>query len=362
LIEQAWDLGINYYDTAKSYLNGEDAVAHLSPAVRDRLVVATKTGARGGPYCLRDLERSLKTMNRGWIDVWMTHMVQTEEEYEMCTELGGFCDVAVSARQAGLVRATGASFHAPTGVILRAIREGAFDVVMFQFNLIGRETVFGSSIASYREQLLPAAREAGIGVVVMKVVAGGELRYGARGLGFVADGAAGRSVVGGAVRYAAMRADIATAVVGMGTTRQLTDNAHAVADVDDGQDHLCAEWERALAALGQGECTRCGKCLGVCPEGIEIPKVFRLHDQARFLGMERMSGEKYRAMVTDASACLRCRECQRVCPEEFDIGATLSAAHEELSAGHARLSGEVGRQGRTPREGPVPGREAAGNR
>jgi len=187
LLEQAAELGITYYDTARSYINGEEAVAKLSRHTSNSLVVTTKTGARGGKYCLQHLQQSLRTMNRDRIDVWMTHMVQTEEEYELCTALGGFCDIAIAARNAGLVRATGASFHASTGLILRAIQERAFDVVMFQFNLIGRETAFGSSIASYRDLLLPAARANGIGVVVMKVLAGGELRHGAAGLEFIAD-------------------------------------------------------------------------------------------------------------------------------------------------------------------------------
>lgn len=330
LLAQALDLGITYYDTARSYINGEEAVAELSPAISERLVVATKTGARGGRYCLQDLQRSLRTMRRKWIDVWMTHMIKTPEEYEQCTMVGGFCDVAVAARQAGLVRASGASFHAPTNLILRAIEEGAFDVVMFQLNLIGRETIFGSGIASYRETLLPAARTRGVGVVVMKVLAGGELPHASK-LAFASDPGTGRNAVGGAVRYATMHPDIGTAVVGMANVREVMANVLAVEGVDDQQLPEFLHWTKLAEQMNKGECTRCGACLGVCPEGIEIPKILRLHDQQRFFGMERFARQKYSMLDIDASACTRCRKCQEVCPEGFDIGISLDSAHSALT-------------------------------
>jgi len=329
LLEQAMQLGVNYYDTARSYVNGEEAVSHLPPDLRNRLVIATKTGARGGKHCLVDLQRSLRTTQRSWIDVWMAHMIATESEYEMCTALGGFCDIALAAKQAGLVRAIGASFHAHTELILRAINEKVFDVVMFPFNLIGRETVFGSSIASYRDQLLPAARDAGVAVVVMKVLAGGELKHGAPRLQFATDPSTGRDTVGGSVRYAAMHPGISVAVVGMASTSELARNVSAVAGVDDSYATTAADWSTLASAL-RGPCTRCGACLNACPQGIEIPKVMRLYDQSRYLGMGGVASTKYQSLSIDASACTHCGECQAVCPEPFDIARELAAAHAAL--------------------------------
>jgi uncharacterized protein len=331
LLELADGLGITYFDTARSYVNGEEAVGHLSPSVKKRMVITTKTGARGGSYCLHDLQRSLKTMKRDWIDVWMTHMVHDDYEYDLCTSLGGFCDIAAAAKQAGLVRATGASFHAPTSLILRAIEERAFDVVMFQLNLIGRETVFGSSIASYRDVLIPAAREHGIGIVVMKVLAGGELRHGASKLvPMLEDDTDGDSITA-ALRYATMHPDVASAVVGMSTSEELVQNVRAVEGIDDSLRSRFFDWSKKVEGASRGDCTRCGVCLGVCPENIEIPKVMRLHDQMRFFGMDGVARYKYSLMEVDAAVCSECRKCQEVCPENFDIAAHLRLANGALS-------------------------------
>jgi len=330
LMRQAIDMGITYYDTARSYLNGEESVAHLTAPYRDRLVIASKTGRRFGKQCVADLQRSLRTMGTDRIDVWMTHMVRTEEEYELCTELGGFCDIAIAAKQAGLVRATGASFHASTDVILRAIEERAFDVVMFQMNLIGRETVFGSSIRSYREQLLPAAHANGIGVVVMKVLAGGELRFGAPRLDFLNQSERLEGSISSAVRYATLHPHVATAVVGMATSDELMRNVEAVEGVNDEMLPEFEKWAGTVAAMDRGECTRCGACLGKCPEGINIPKVFRLHDQQRFFGMDTVARYRYSELERNAARCTECRKCQEACPEQFDIAKSLTAAHTSL--------------------------------
>ena len=302
----------------------------LSPQRRRELVVTTKTGARGGAACIQDLQRSLRTLKREYIDVWMAHMVHSEEEYEQLIALGGFCDVATAARSAGVVRAIGASFHAPTSLIERAISDGLLDVVMFQLNLIGRETLFGSSIASYRARLLPLAEERGVGVVLMKVLAGGELTHGSPALAFAADNRCGRTTIGGAVRYAILHPGVSTAVVGMRNTNELLEDALAVADIADGDRKTFEAWSGYADQLGAGECTRCGACLPVCPEGIEIPKVFRLFDQARFFGMEGLARNKYALLEVRASECTACGDCLPVCPEGFDIARSLRTAHASL--------------------------------
>jgi len=338
LIQQAMDLGVTYFDTARSYLHGEESVAYLPPRYKDKLVIATKAGARHGKGCLLDLQRSLNTMKRDRIDVWMAHMIRSEMEYELCMELGGFVDIAIAARHAGLVRAIGASFHAPTALILRAIEERAFDVVMFQLNVIGRETVFGSSIESYFNVLLPAARRNGVAVVAMKVLAGAELRFGAPALRALDSSGTG-DTVGTAVRYVAMHPDVATAVVGMATSDELRRNVKAVEGVGSGRIAEFLEWTAAVRQIAKGECTRCGACLDVCPEGIEIPKVFRMYDQKRFFGMDEVAQYRYSELENSASRCQHCRKCQEACPEDFDIARSLESAHQALFGMEHQLIG-----------------------
>jgi uncharacterized protein len=331
LLEAAVDRGITYFDTARTYVNGEDAVGHAPQSVKEALVVATKTGARGGTRCVEDLRMSLHHLRRSYIDVWMTHMVRDMREYDLCLELGGFCDIAHAAKQAGIIRATGASFHAPTDVIKRAILDRAFDVVMFQVNLVGRETVIGSSVAEYVSQLLPAATTHRVGVVAMKILAGGELKHGApvltRRLGLPSPA----DIIPASIRYAARLPGLSCAVVGFSNVAELDQAVAAVAEIAPDGD-LAEAMARGVRAANSGECTRCGACLDVCPEDINVPKVFRLYDQFRHLGIHGVARHKYALLDIDARACTGCQECQRVCPEDFDIAALLTEAHRTLAA------------------------------
>ena len=330
LIETAMDSGINYYDTARSYKNGESVIAYLPLEKRQKIIIATKTGARGGKFCLNDLNLSIKNMNRKYIDIWMTHMIESEKDYEMCTALGGFCDIAYAAKQAGIVRATGASFHSHTSLILRAIEERAFDVVMFQFNMIQRETIIGSSIADYRDILLPAAKKNNIGIVVMKALAGGELSYGAHKLNFFHDFGYKGDEISACIKYVTMVPSISTTVVGIANKTQLLKNITAVNDVNDNMEDIYLKWTDEFNKFYQQKCIRCGNCLSVCPCNIEIPKVFRQYDQHELFGMEIIAKIKYNKLEIKADQCNECKKCMEICNQNFDIIDLLKKAHSVL--------------------------------
>jgi predicted aldo/keto reductase-like oxidoreductase len=331
LIEQAYEAGITYYDTSRSYINGEEPISLLPEEVKNGLVIATKTGARGGKRCISDLLQSLKAMKRDYVDVWMTHMVETEEEYDMCTELGGFCDLAEAAKKAGIVRATGASFHAPTHVILKAIKKGSFDIVMFQMNIIGRETVFGSSISSYINTLLPAAKENGVGVVIMKALAGGELQNGAPLLKFLSRQVDAGDTAAGAVLYPTLHPSVSTVVVGMRSTAEILRNSTVISEF--GGDELATfnQWTRKAEKMRFSKCNRCGDCLHVCPQRIEIPKIIRLFEQFACFGMTETARHKYGKLENSAVNCTACHECERVCHLHLNLPSVLAHAHRCLT-------------------------------
>lgn len=334
LIEQAFSLGINYYDTAISYKNGEAPIAQLNPEVREKLIITTKTGFRGGKNCLLDLQKSLNEMGRKWIDVWMTHMIQTEEEYELCTQVGGFCDIAYAAKKAGLINAYGASFHAPIGVIERAIKEKAFEVIMLQMNLIERETVFGSSTVAHRDKIIPLAVENNIGIVAMKVLAGGEMQHGAtklRELDFVRNQV---DEIDASIKFVAMNPDISTSVVGVLNTEQLVKNMLSVRNISNNQVKEFNTWKEQFQNFNKTTCSRCGLCQQFCPKEIEIPKIIRLYDQNRLYGMDRVSIAKYNELKYNLLDCDNCNECSSNCPEKVNIPATLNLAHKLLGVSY----------------------------
>jgi len=331
LLEEGYEMGINLYDTAKSYQNGEETIGYLKPEIRNELIIITKTGYRGGKGCLTDLQNSLKKIKRKWIDVWMTHMIQSEEEYNLCTDLGGFCDVAYSAKEAGLIRATGASFHAPIHVIQRAIKDKAFDVIMLQYNLIERETVFGTGIISHRDILIPSAYENGIGVIAIKILAGGELHHGAHKLRDLSFVNAPYDEIDISIRYSALYPYISSSVIGMINKEQIIKNIHAVDDIRNDNFKEFRKICRIFKDFNKVTCSRCGLCNIECPEKIDIAKIIRLYDQYRLYGMEKTACYKYNQLNCNVLNCTKCKKCLEKCNENIQIIGLLNDAHELLA-------------------------------
>jgi hypothetical protein len=75
VIERAVDMGINYFDTARTYQSGncERMVGAALKAHRNNLVLSTKSGKEDKEGALQDLETSLKELQTDHVDIWYIH-------------------------------------------------------------------------------------------------------------------------------------------------------------------------------------------------------------------------------------------------------------------------------------------------
>jgi aryl-alcohol dehydrogenase-like predicted oxidoreductase len=169
VVRRALDRGITYVDTAHHY-ESEHIVGEALEGRRHDVCLATKTVKRNAPGARRDLELSLRAMRTDVIDVYFMHCVNTMGDLDAVTGKGGSLEVAVEAQRAGLVRYIGISGHARPSVLALALERFPFDVVLIAMGAMDR-------LVSYPERFfLPAAREAGCGVVGMKVLGAGRLK------------------------------------------------------------------------------------------------------------------------------------------------------------------------------------------
>jgi hypothetical protein len=133
-------------------------------AKRKQVVLSTKTHAPDKATMQQHLEQSLRELNTDYIDIWYLH--GRSSGADIADEM---IEVQQAAKKAGKIRFTGVSTHSGQKELIPwMIQKGAFDVVLSSYN-------FSMSAAgdAGMDQALAAAAKAGMGVVAMKVMAGG---------------------------------------------------------------------------------------------------------------------------------------------------------------------------------------------
>ncbi len=166
---RAIELGVNYIDTAPSYADSEEVLGRILPDVDRPLVLSTKLGGRPQPFepqskaCLRrSVDESLRLLGRERIDILMVHEPDRPGQYDWWTDLdrarGPVWELLEELKADGVIRYTGLG-GTTAYTLARLIRTGRFDVVLtaFNYSLLWREAEI---------EVLPAAREQGMGVVL----------------------------------------------------------------------------------------------------------------------------------------------------------------------------------------------------
>lgn len=166
IVAEAFDRGVNYYDVAPSYFDGE-AETKLGPALepfRKRSFLACKTLERGAAGARKELERSLRRLRTDHFDLYQFHAVSDLDDVDRILSPGGAAETFLKAREEGKVRYLGASLHDAEAAIALMDRF-ALDSVLFPVNFVlYREGGFGP-------QILEHARKRGVARLALKALA-----------------------------------------------------------------------------------------------------------------------------------------------------------------------------------------------
>ncbi len=166
LVRRAYDLGINYFDMARSYWNGraEEVYGAAIPPFRKNIFLTTKTGRRTRKEAEADLDLSLKLMKTDYVDLWQMHGVNQQQDIERILAPGGALEAFEAARKAGKCRFIGFTGHADPAFNLELLRRcDRFDTMLMPLH------VADTAYLSFEKGALPAAVERGIGIFGMKI-------------------------------------------------------------------------------------------------------------------------------------------------------------------------------------------------
>jgi aryl-alcohol dehydrogenase-like predicted oxidoreductase len=168
VVRRALDLGVNYIDTAPGYLNSEEVLGICLEEAQRPHILSTKLGGRPVPFNPKEkdqlyfsLHESLRLLKREMVDILYIHEPDRGGQYDWFdnwdTFHGPVCDVLEDLKARGLIRFTGLG-GTTVYQLARIVEKGNYDVLLtaFNYSLIFREAA---------EQLIPAARQKGMGIV-----------------------------------------------------------------------------------------------------------------------------------------------------------------------------------------------------
>lgn len=128
----AWsiDQGVNYFDIAPSYGNGEEQLGKSLKPYRNGVYLACKTTERSREVALKDINRSMELLHTDHFDLFQLHAMTTPEDVEAAFASGGIMELLLQMKQQGVIRKLGFSAHSEQAA-LKCLALYDFDTVLF---------------------------------------------------------------------------------------------------------------------------------------------------------------------------------------------------------------------------------------
>jgi len=345
LIARAFDLGVNYFDTAPDYrgngLVSEESIGaffHVSSR-RQQVAIATKMcAARNYPahwplhtptkHIIAGVEDSLRRLRTDYADVLLLHGVGElgdgdTERIKDPEVLEAFAQL----RKAGKARFLGMGCHGPRKMaesVEWAVDSGHYDVVQVAYNF------FSGTSFNFRQEgldrVLEKARQQDVGVIAMKAQAGAKPEDVAR---ITRDGT---QFSHACFKWVLSSPNISGILVTVKNFRQLEEYVSGSGQpvgLENGR--LLRQY---VAAFGSASCRiGCGACLHACPHQVEIPTVLRYQVYHDAYGARETARQAYASLspARQPLACASCSApCASSCPHGLDVRSLLLQARNSL--------------------------------
>ncbi len=333
MLRHAYDLGVNYFDTALFYCheNSEIAVGKALKPIREQVYISTKCPLElvkePGDF-RKTLEKSLKKLDTPYVDFYHFWGINQKSFDEKIVPMN-LIQEALKLKEEGLIRHISFSFHDSPEALKHIIDNGPeLESVLLQYNLLDRAN----------EEMIQYAHEKGLGVVVMGPVGGGRL---------AAPTELSQKLTGQtlntyelALRFVLGNPGVSCALSGMQTYDMVDKNA-AVASLETPMTEK--EWREVgeslenLKKFSELYCTGCNYCQP-CPKGIVIPRIFQAYTYLNVYGLKDVARNTWDRYLKDeknpgitSDACVNCGYCERKCPQHLKVRELLKKVEKALN-------------------------------
>ncbi len=346
LVDYAYQHGVNYFDTAYLYHNGDSELftgKALKKYPRESFYLATKMPT----WLVTDLasakhlfEDQLRKCQVEYFDYYLLHSLRQISEYKKCYVDNGALEYLKAEKAAGRIKRLGFSFHGDLEGFEYLLNCGEqWDFVQIQMNYLDWYGPLQS------DRLYAMLEEKGIQCIIMEPLRGGRLaKVNPVAADLLKKARPGDTPAEWAFRFVASYPNVLTILSGMTEMQYLQENINTLSEnfkpLDEKEHKVVEAVANAINSYNLVPCTECDYC-DPCPYGVDISGVFRHYNrcvnegiipdkmsqsQSEFCRKRReylISYDKEVAKEAQANHCIGCGSCMQVCPQRFDIVANL---------------------------------------
>lgn len=336
MVSYAMSHGINYYDTAWGYHNGNSELVMgkiLKEYPRESFYLATKFPGydlANMPKAEEIFEKQLEKCQVEYFDFYLFHNVCEMNINEYLDKQYGIFDYLMKQKENGRIKHLGFSAH------------GSYEVIKRFLDAYGEHMEFCQLQVNYVDWTLQNAKEKvellkehNIPVWIMEPLRGGMLaKHSEENTAKLKALRPDEDVPAWAFRFLQSLPEVKVILSGMSDYRQMKDNIHTFETEKPLND---AEMSELLAIAGgmiNGvPCTKCHYCTSHCPNEIDIPSMIELYNEHVFTGGGFLAPMALMAVPKEKqpSACITCRSCEAVCPQQIKISEILADFVQKLS-------------------------------
>lgn len=303
ILRAAYEGGMRYFDTARAYSDSEHKIGLALADVRDDIYIASKTMAKTPEAFWEDLETSLSELRTSYIDIYQFHCVPEV----WCPGDGtGLYECMLEAKAQGKIRHIGVTAHL-LNVAFELVESGLYETLQFPFSYLS---------GSQELELVEKCKQANMGFVVMKGMAGGLITRADAAMAFTAD-------------YDVMP------IWGIQKMEELDEWLSFNSDTPKMTSEIASFIEQERTELAGDFCRGCGYCMP-CTAGITISQCARMSLMLRRAPSDAWLTEHWQAEMKKVEDCTECGACLERCPYQLQIPELLRknyADYQDVLAG-----------------------------
>lgn len=330
MIDYAMSRGINYFDTAWGYHEGNSEIVvgkGLSKYSRDQFYLADKFPGydlSNMPKVKEIFEKQLMKCRVEYFDFYLVHNVCELNVEQYLDPAYGIRDYLKEQVRNGRIRHLGFSCHGNYETYQKFMSVYGEDMEFCQLQLNWLDWKFQNA-----EDKVKDLRERNIPVWVMEPLRGGKLcrledRYEKRLEKLRPD----TTVTQWAFRFLQSLPEVGMVLSGMSSMEQMKQN---IETWNKDEPLNGEEWDalqqiaEEMTGADKVMCTACRYCTAHCPAGLDIPRLIELYNEHKFtdggfipiMGLMALDRDKR------PKACLHCHSCEKVCPQQIKISDVM---------------------------------------